>query len=139
MQTFVLIIIVLIIVFLVCKGEGRNAKDISVSSSRGRRTKIEKLDYTLKKILRSAGYKAKYELSEHPTKSFSKNKNDLYVCTSCVPEDEEKLLYIALHEVAHTISPSFGKNSHDEKWQLVFKTLLKTAADLGYLDKERLR
>ena len=137
MKTTIIIIVLIVIILVVLKhdkGEKADTK-IRVDTSR----QMTALEIKLLEIVESAGYQANYKLSEHPTKSFTQNKSDLYICTSCISDDDEKLLYVGLHEVSHSLSPSFGKNSHDERWKSTFMKLLKTAADLGYLDKDRLR
>jgi hypothetical protein len=134
----IVILIVLTVLILVLRDRKKHAnQDLRYFIDTSRL--MTDLEIKILEVVQSAGFKANYKLSEHPTKSFSQNKTDLYICTSCVSEDDEKLLYMGLHEVAHSLCPSFGQHSHDEKWSSTFMKLLETAADLGYLDKFRLR
>uniref|UniRef100_A0A6C0CH66 WLM domain-containing protein n=1 Tax=viral metagenome TaxID=1070528 RepID=A0A6C0CH66_9ZZZZ len=101
-------------------------------------TLLSNLDTKLRKIVEETGYSTKYRLVEHPSSSYTMGKQDIHICTSCI-SSEDKLIYVGLHEIAHTIcKTSRGKHSHDSRWNDVFSDLLRTAAKLGYLDAERL-
>jgi hypothetical protein len=96
--------------------------------------RISGLKDKLEKITKASGYQTRYRLIDHPSSNYTQNKQDIHICTTC-DAPENKLLYIGLHEVAHTIcKTSKGKHSHDEKWNTVFHDLLATANRLGYLD-----
>lgn len=100
---------------------------------------LNRLQKKLKLIVREAGFSARFRLSQHPRANYTQGKQNIYICTSCV-EQEEKLLYIGLHEIAHVLcKTSHGKDSHDERWKAVFFKLLQTAAHLGYLDANKIR
>jgi hypothetical protein len=102
--------------------------------------KIEELDEKLHNVLASLGYEGTFELTDHPSKSFTHNKKDVYVCTSCSANNIDKLLYVGLHEIAHSLSSrSHEKDPHGPEWKSIFMKLLESAGDLGYLDKTRIR
>lgn len=106
----------------------------NVQEDKKKSTKISSLKDKLEKITKASGYEPRYRLIDHPSSNYTQDKRDIHICTTC-DAPENKLLYIGLHEVAHTIcKTSKGKHSHDEKWNTVFHDLLATANRLGYLD-----
>ena len=50
---------------------------------------------------------------------------------------------MALHETSHALDHSKHNDkdseSHGEKWEKIFKTLLIKAAELGYLDRDKIK
>ena len=107
-------------------------------------------DKRIKHILAMNGYRVKYNMKIHPNATFTKNKTEMNICKSCVydknstSEIEEtipildKVVYMGLHEAAHVVNV-YSKDSHDEVWKNLFKSLLVKATELGYLDKNLLR
>lgn len=149
MKTLVIIIVFIIILLILYKQKPNKKKvetkqsiqlDLSENTEPSPELlELVRLNAKVQDVVNNAGYEKKYDLASHPTKSFMRNKKELYVCTSCANGDDEKLLYIGLHEVAHGISTSSGRHSHDEEWKGIFMNLLNTAARLGYLDQNKIR
>lgn len=97
------------------------------------------INHRIKETLQRARYHAEYTLRSNTVASFTKDKKDIYLCSSCVDKDKtdlEKLTYVGLHEVSHVICKS---KDHTEEWRKIFKELLHAAADLGYLQKSRIK
>ncbi len=68
--------------------------------------------------------------------SLTINKESIYICLKN-PKDGiiyplNLLLYIALHEIAHTMSKSYSLNEHNEEFQANFNSLLELAHKKGY-------
>lgn len=98
----------------------------------------EHINYRVRETLFKAGYKVSYSLHSSTISNFTKDKNEIYLCTTCIDDDKtdlEKLTYVGLHEVAHVLCKS---KNHTDEWKGIFKNLLYTAADLGYLDKRKI-
>jgi hypothetical protein len=106
-------------------------------------TCIPELDARVAEVLKACGYNIKYNLVDHATKTFTVNKTNIFICTSCVSDGSDvikmdRLLYVALHEIAHVLSSEVGENSHGPEWESMFKTLLFKAVSLKYLDSAKL-
>jgi len=58
--------------------------------------------------------------------SYTINKQKIYLCTESKGEiyDDNMLVYVILHELAHTLCPEIG---HGSKFQIIFKSLLDRA------------
>lgn len=58
--------------------------------------------------------------------SYTINKQKIYLCTESKGEiyDDNMLVYVILHELAHTLCPEIG---HGLKFQIIFKSLLDRA------------
>ena len=98
----------------------------------------EHINYRVRETLLKAGYKVTYRLHSSMISNFTKDKKDIYLCTTCVDGDKtdlEKLTYVGLHEVAHVLCKS---KNHTDEWKIIFKKLLYTAADLQYLDRKKI-
>lgn len=68
--------------------------------------------------------------------SLTINKQSIYICIKN-PRDNtiyplNLLLYIALHEIAHTMSETYSLDEHNEEFQSNFGILLDKAAQKGY-------
>jgi len=97
------------------------------------------INHRVKETVKKAGYHVEYNLHSDTVASFTKDKKDIYLCSSCVDKDKtdlEKLIYVGLHEVSHVICKS---KDHTEEWKKIFKKLLYVAADLGYLQKSKIK
>lgn len=98
----------------------------------------EHINHRVRETLFKAGYKVSYSLHSSTLSNFTKDKKEIYLCTTCVDDDKtdlEKLTYVGLHEVAHVLCKS---KNHSDEWKNIFKKLLYTAADLGYLDERKI-
>ena len=110
---------------------------------------LVEVDRRVRHVLSRKGHSTQYSMQDHPDMSFTLNKNQVNVCTSCLVPDDitvmeehkhnivplDKLVYIGLHEVSHVINKG---QDHDEAWKAIFHDLLREAASLGYLDEQRL-
>ena len=124
----VLIVLVIILLVIIWRVQ-EDKKKLRPSSA-----KISTLKDKLKSITEASGYETSYRLIDHPSSNYTQGKQDIHICTTC-DAPENKLIYIGLHEIAHTIcKTSKGIHSHDEKWHSVFHDLLSAASRLGYLD-----
>jgi len=67
--------------------------------------------------------------------SYTENKEVIYLCLRHPKSGEEYnlniMMYVALHELAHYISKSYG---HNEEWKKNFQKLLDDATKLGIYD-----
>lgn len=136
-QIKLIIVLSIIIIYLIYRNTVENEDDIDSEEN----MIMEELNYKVNHVLRKIGHHKKYKLQSHPKLTYTSNKRDIFVCTSCNKnQDDEKLLYMALHETSHALDhSSHSKDSHGEKWERIFKKLLLTAADLGYLKYEGLK
>lgn len=132
MNLILAIIVILLVIFL------WNNRPESRKETKGSYLLLN-LDDKLRKIVEASGYSTRYRLVEHPSSNYTQGKQDIHICTNCVAS-EDKLIYIGLHEIAHTIcKTSRGVHSHDDRWNQVFRNLLETSTQLGYLDSKGLR
>jgi hypothetical protein len=140
----VIFLILIVIVSLVFFADDKVNDDSDVKSNRPKGDAIlSEANRRVKHILAMSGYEGiKYRLRNNMEKSFTRNKEDVHVCTSCLADTSsdipklDRILYVSLHEVSHVINVT---QDHDLAWEMVFKKLLSKACDLGYLDRSRLR
>lgn len=70
--------------------------------------------------------------------SYTENKSIVYLCLknpkTGVLYSMNTLIYVALHEVAHVLSKSYG---HGEEWQRIFHKLTQEAIHKGIYDPSR--
>ena len=91
----------------------------------------------IKHTMRVAGYQHQFEFRISKDASYTLNKSELNLCTSCHlnddPESDEidEAVYVGLHEAAHVISRSYN---HTQEWDNIMIILVKQAAELGYLN-----
>lgn len=102
---------------------------------------MDELNFRVNHVLRELGYKKKYKLQSHPHSTFTANKKDMFICTSCEKHNDiDRLLYMALHETSHALDNKVhNEESHNEEWEKTFKTLLLKASSLGYIDQNKLK
>lgn len=70
-------------------------------------------------------------------KSYTINKKKIYLCLRNEKRhyyEENMLLYVAIHELAHVLCDEIG---HTEKFHQIFKELLSKAESLGIYDASR--
>lgn len=70
-------------------------------------------------------------------KSYTINKKKIYLCLRDEKNDyynENMLLYVAIHELAHVLCDEIG---HTEKFHRIFKQLLYKAQSLGIYDSTK--
>lgn len=77
------------------------------------------------------------ELNFYPgNKSYTLNKKDTYICLKDKKTkkyyDMQILLYVALHEIAHSINTE--NVGHTKEWSDIFEELLEYASDVGVYD-----
>jgi len=77
------------------------------------------------------------ELNFYPgNKSYTLNKKDTYICLKDKKTkdyyDMQILLYVALHEIAHSINTQ--NVGHTKEWNDIFEELLEYAAETGVYD-----
>jgi len=77
------------------------------------------------------------ELNFYPgNKSYTLNKKDTYICLKDKKTkdyyDMQILLYVALHEIAHSINTE--NVGHTKEWNDIFEELLEFAAETGVYD-----
>jgi len=62
--------------------------------------------------------------------SYTINKHKIYICTESNGEsyNDNMLIYVILHELAHTLCKSLG---HSEEFHLIFNKLLQRAENAG--------
>lgn len=78
---------------------------------------------------------ASYDIREHNKESYTKRKARIYICMRD-PQSKELynnniLVYVALHECAHVLTPGTG---HDENFNKTFSHLLSKAESVGIYD-----
>lgn len=90
-----------------------------------------------KYIEKFGGSKSKYMLKEHPDKSFSFMKRSIYLKIRKEDGsfyDDQTLIYVGLHELAHTVCGKLDGDAHGPEFQLVFGRLLDIGIELNYFD-----
>ena len=129
MQTLILAIVIIIVIILL----SRRREDHVVVGPVETSPELSLLDQKLTRVIFECGYHVAYELYSHPSRSFTLNKSKMYICTSCAEDD--RLLYMGLHEVAHLVTHSdhAGEDAHGPVWESTFRSLLSKAQELGYL------
>ena len=84
-----------------------------------------------------------FDMRNHHTSNgvgYTINKQDVYVCTmkaDGTPEDDEVIMYVLLHEVAHAICPD--SVHHDQLFLQTFNTVLSKARSAGIQYREEKR
>ena len=84
-----------------------------------------------------------FDMRNHHTTNgvgYTINKQDIYVCTIKIdgtPEDDEVIMYVLLHEVAHAICPD--SVHHDSLFLQTFDTVLSKARSAGIQYREEKR
>lgn len=74
------------------------------------------------------------------SKSFTINKKEIYLCIKDKNSEKDNyydynsLIFVTLHEIAHVLCNELG---HTEKFQLIFKELLKHASLLNLYDETK--
>lgn len=70
--------------------------------------------------------------------SYTLNKSKIFICTKMGGEtyDDNMLVYVTLHELAHTLCKSVG---HTNEFADVFGNLLRRAEKVGVFDPEKPR
>lgn len=65
--------------------------------------------------------------------SYTINKSKIYICTESDGKiyDDNMLIFVILHELAHTMCKSIG---HGDEFQTIFKELLMRAENVGIYD-----
>lgn len=140
MDSKIIILIILILIILYCIFFPSKSPDVPSHNipQKDDDQITEHINYRVRETLLKAGYKVDYRLHSTTISNFTKDKKDIYICTSCIDDDKtdlEKLTYVGLHEVAHVLCKS---KDHTEEWKNIFKKLLYTAANLGYLDERKI-
>lgn len=133
-KTFLIVLVVVIVVAYLLRG--KKIVDDEQHSDPHDHEVMDEIDWRVKHTLKRAGYPANFKLKAHKTHSFTHNKREVHVCTSCVmdnDDDLDKATYVGLHEAAHVLSRS---HHHTEEWENILRDLMYQAADLGYLDPE---
>jgi hypothetical protein len=72
--------------------------------------------------------------------SFTEDKTRTYLCLrdeNGQYYDDNMLMYVALHELAHAISESVDPNHETDEFKNNFKMLLTKAADIGVYDPKQ--
>ena len=72
--------------------------------------------------------------------SFTEDKTRTYLCLrdeNGQYYDDNMLMYVALHELAHAISESVDPNHETDEFKNNFKMLLTKAADVGVYDPKK--
>ena len=85
-----------------------------------------------------------FDMKNHHTSTgvgYTINKKDIYICTMKVdgsPEDDEVIMYVLLHEIAHAICPV--SVHHDDLFLETFATVLANArrAGISYREEKRI-
>jgi hypothetical protein len=127
-----IILAIIVIVIIICVIQQNVKKDEDDHL-------LSEIDRRLLHTLKTAGYNSTYSIKAHRSRSFTRNKKDINICTECISGDKtelDRVLYLALHEAAHTITHT---KDHTEHWKNILKTLLHTAADLHYLDPSKIK
>ena len=134
MRTLIWAIIIIIVIIMLSRRRREDAvthvsSEIPIDIS----PELSSLDQKLTRIIFECGYHVNYELYSHPSRSFTLNKSKMYICTSCAEDD--RLLYMGLHEVAHLVTHSdhTSDDAHGPAWESTFRSLLSKAKELGYL------
>ena len=72
------------------------------------------------------------------TSSYTINKQKIYLCTETKGQvyDDNMLIYVTLHELAHTMCPEIG---HGKQFQSIFQSLLDRAERHGLFDPKKPR
>jgi Zn-dependent peptidase ImmA (M78 family) len=70
--------------------------------------------------------------------SYTWNKTKIYICTNFngVVYDDNMLIFVILHELAHVMNDQIG---HTEKFQEIFQSLLDRAEKFGFYDPKKPR
>lgn len=140
MRTLIVAIIIIVVIVLILRKRREEAESLGTESVQNEVTfapssQLSELDIKLAHVVSECGFQAHYELHSHPSKTFTLNKSKMYVCTSCAEDD--RLLYMGLHEVAHVLTGSSHEgqsDAHGPAWEFTFRTLLTKAGQLGYLN-----
>ncbi len=130
-----LIITIVIIIIVITFTSKHNFKSKSENDSI-----MLELDHRVSRVLKECGYNINYNMKSHPTKTLTIDKSQVYICQSCIKNESnivemDKLVYVGLHEAAHVVTKT---HNHSNEWDALFRTFLLKAADLGYLDKNRI-
>lgn len=131
----VLIVLIVVIIIAVLLKKKDNLPESGDSRKPGNLRLYDEVERQVRHTVEMAGYNVNYRFHNHASKSFTRNKQDVHVCMSCVMDSEEidRATYVGLHEVAHTISKS---QDHTPEWENILRILMYKAAELGYLDPE---
>lgn len=72
------------------------------------------------------------------TSSYTINKQKIYLCTETKGQvyDDNMLIYVTLHELAHTMCPEIG---HGKQFHSIFQSLLDRAERHGLFDPKKPR
>lgn len=135
MRTLIIAIVIIIVVIILMRR--RSTNEVTMASDLGldqETQDINALNAKISHVVSECGYQANYEIYSHPSKTFTINKHKMYVCTSCAEND--RLLYMGLHEVAHVLTSTFhsSEDAHGQVWEGTFRVLLTKADELGYLN-----
>ena len=89
-------------------------------------------------ILREMGFKTSdrvFFLVCNGEKSYTLNKEDIFLCLKDENDkyyEDNMLIYVLLHEVAHSICPEIG---HTDLFKEIFDALLDKATEMKIYDK----
>ena len=94
----------------------------------------------IREVVRMCGYEDNFRLHNHSSKSFTRNKRDVFVCNDCHMDEQndnadDDVVYVGLHEAAHALSKT---KHHSQEWKNVMFRLMYKARDLGYLKEEKM-
>ena len=112
---------------------------------RQKSSRINKFKEQLRPILTPHDYNRIniYDMKNHHTGTgvgYTLNKKDIYICTMKIdgtPEDDEVIMYVLLHEIAHAICPV--SVHHDKLFLQTFATVLSKARQAGIAYREEKR
>jgi Zn-dependent peptidase ImmA (M78 family) len=95
---------------------------------------IQSIKPIINQILNDSGiHNLNYKLYNSQLHSFTKNKKEIYLFTGNYNQDT--ILFVALHEIAHIICED---EHHTEKFQQIEKILHQNAVKLGFIDVDRI-
>jgi hypothetical protein len=85
------------------------------------------------------GKTSNYVLKEHPDKAYSFLKRSIHLKIRKKDGnffDDTTLIYVGLHELAHTLCIKMDGNDHGPEFQRVFTNLIEIGIELGYIKED---
>ena len=115
-KTFLIVVVVVIIIAFLLRDK-KIVTDKNQQDPNNNDPVATEINRRVRHTVRSAGYVDDFKIHTHASHSFTRNKRDVHVCSSCVMDNDDDLdraTYVGLHEAARSKSSSLFI-THDEQ------------------------